>query len=108
LKPLLERANQLIGVSQFEADFFAEHLSIDRRRFVVIPNGAHLPKLDSPVAPESYPLIVSSGRLERYKGHQHVIQRRPAVSTSVTQPRLVRPRIDAPAVVATIARGGRP
>jgi hypothetical protein len=39
---------------------------------------------------------------------QENAQRRPAVSTSVTQPRLVRPRIDAPAVVATIARGGRP
>ncbi|MBC7813783.1 MAG: glycosyltransferase family 4 protein, partial [Burkholderiales bacterium] len=73
LKPLLERANQLIGVSQFEADFFAQHLGIDRQRFVVIPNGSHLPALDYPVLPEPYPLIVSSGRLERYKGHQHVI-----------------------------------
>ncbi|NJR12906.1 glycosyltransferase [bacterium] len=73
LKPLLERAAQLIGVSQFEADFFSESLDIDRSRFVVVPNGAHLPKLDHAVEPAPYPLIVSSGRLERYKGHHHVI-----------------------------------
>jgi hypothetical protein len=35
-------------------------------------------------------------------------QRRPEVSASVTQPRLVRPRLEAPAPVATIAGGGRP
>jgi glycogen synthase len=73
LKPLLTRATQLVGVSQFEADFFASHLGIKRERFVVIPNGAHLPQLSQPVSPEPYPLIVSSGRLERYKGHQHVL-----------------------------------
>lgn len=73
LKPLLRRASQLIGVSQFEADFFAEQLSVPRERFEVIPNGAHLPALARVVEPALYPLIVSSGRLERYKGHQHVI-----------------------------------
>jgi glycogen synthase len=73
LKPLLRRASQLIGVSQFEADFFAEQLDMPRERFEVIPNGAHLPALDRVVEPAPYPLIVSSGRLERYKGHQHVI-----------------------------------
>jgi glycosyltransferase involved in cell wall biosynthesis len=74
LRPLLVRATQLIGVSEFEADFFAKHLGIPRERFVVIPNGAHLPRLDTPQKQEAYPLIVSSGRLERYKGHQHVIE----------------------------------
>jgi glycosyltransferase involved in cell wall biosynthesis len=79
LKPLLDRAAQLIGVSQFEADFFANHLGFDRSRFTVIPNGAHLPTLTHPVEPAPYPLIVSSGRLERYKGHQHVIAALPKV-----------------------------
>ena len=73
LKPLFARAAQLIGVSHFEADFFSQHLGIDRKQFVVVPNGAHLPTLDHPVEPEPYPFIVSSGRLEHYKGHQHVI-----------------------------------
>ncbi len=79
LRPLLNHAAQLIGVSEFEADFFAESLGFNRRRFVVVPNGAHLPTLDHPVEQAPYPLIVSSGRLERYKGHQHVIAALPKV-----------------------------
>lgn len=73
LKPLLSGAVQLIGVSEFEANFFAEQLGLDRSRFVVIPNGSHLPRLDDPILPDPQPLIVSSGRLERYKGHQRII-----------------------------------
>jgi glycogen(starch) synthase len=79
LQPLLKGAAQLIGVSEFEADFFAETLGFERRRFVVVPNGAHLPTLSHPVEPEPFPLIVSSGRLERYKGHQHIIAALPRV-----------------------------
>jgi len=79
LKPLLKRANRLIGVAQFEADFFSANLGIDRSRFVVIPNGSQLPKLTSPVEPSPDTLIVSPGRLERYKGHQTAIQALPKV-----------------------------
>ncbi|MFN8528579.1 MAG: glycosyltransferase family 4 protein [Anaerolineae bacterium] len=73
LSPLLKHADQLIGVSEFEADFFAQSLGIDRSRFIVVPNGSHLPPLEEPITPDEEPLIVSSGRLERYKGHHHVI-----------------------------------
>jgi glycosyltransferase involved in cell wall biosynthesis len=79
LQPLLAHAAQLIGVSEFEADFFSQTLGFDRGRFVVVPNGAHLPTLSQPVEPAPFPLIVSSGRLERYKGHQHVIAALPRV-----------------------------
>ncbi len=79
LKPLLKRANRLIGVAQFEADFFSENLEIDRSRFVVVPNGSQLPKLTTPVEPSPDTLIVSPGRLERYKGHHTAIQALPKV-----------------------------
>jgi glycosyltransferase involved in cell wall biosynthesis len=79
LRPLLNKAARLICVSQFEADFFTEHLGIDRSRFVVIPNGSQLPKLSSEVKPSTDSLIVSPGRLERYKGHQHAILALPKV-----------------------------
>ncbi len=79
LRPLFSRAAQLIGVSHFEADFFAESLGFDRSRFEVIPNGSHLPSLETPITVDSQPLIVSSGRLERYKGHHHVIAALPHV-----------------------------
>jgi glycosyltransferase involved in cell wall biosynthesis len=80
LRPLLARAERLIGVSCFEAEFFRARLRLPRERFVVIPNGAHLP--EAPVvetAPGNGPLIVSVGRLERYKGHQRVIAALPHV-----------------------------
>jgi glycosyltransferase involved in cell wall biosynthesis len=79
LRPLLNKAARLICVSQFEAEFFTEHLGIDRSRFVVIPNGSQLPKLSSEVKPSADTLIVSPGRLERYKGHQHAILALPKV-----------------------------
>jgi glycosyltransferase involved in cell wall biosynthesis/GT2 family glycosyltransferase len=73
LKPLLEGAAQLIGVSNFEAHLFADSLNLNRSRFVVIPNGASLPELTQPIERDPEPLIVSSGRLEHYKGHHKVI-----------------------------------
>ncbi len=88
LKPLLKRASRLIGVAQFEADFFSQSLGIDRNRFEVIPNGSQLPKLTSPVEPRPDTLIVSPGRLERYKGHQHAITAMPKLLQSNPNMRL--------------------
>jgi glycosyltransferase involved in cell wall biosynthesis len=42
LRPLVRRAALLIGVSEFEADFFSSTMELPRDRFVVIPNGAQL------------------------------------------------------------------
>ncbi len=73
LQPLLRRARQLVAVSEFEADFFSKRLRIPRSRFVVIQNGARLPKPNVSCAQDHGPLLVSIGRLERYKGHHKVI-----------------------------------
>ena len=78
LRPLLRRAQKLISVAEFEADFFREHLRFPSERFLVIPNGAHLPQVSEyteGITDEASndSLIVSIGRLERYKGHQRVI-----------------------------------
>lgn len=94
LRPLLLHARKLIAVSEFEASFFREQLHLPAERFVIIPNGAaHLPKV-----PESEraaineasksPLIVSIGRLERYKGHQRVIAALPKVLEQVPDARV--------------------
>ena len=81
LRPLLAHAAQLIGVSEFEADFFSEQLGLPRERFEVIPNGARLGTIppqsvaqECEESSEHAPLIVSVGRLERYKQHQKVIR----------------------------------
>ncbi len=74
LRPLIARADRLIGVSEFEADHFAKGLRIPRDRFVVVPNGAEIATPPVVTAPDPVkPLIVSVGRLERYKGHHRVI-----------------------------------
>ncbi len=80
LRPLLANASLLIGVSHFEADYFRNFLGLPANRFDVIPNGASLPGLmPLPANKAVRPLIVSVGRLERYKGHQRLIVALPKI-----------------------------
>jgi glycosyltransferase involved in cell wall biosynthesis len=75
LRPLLLRADQLIAVSKFEAEHFAKGLRVPPEQITVVPNGAEI-ETPPAVLPSSKdrPLIVSVGRLERYKGHHRVIE----------------------------------
>lgn len=75
LAPIIRKAAQLIGVSEFEADFFSRTMGVPREQFTVVPNGAQLPEV-APASPDAEPntLILSIGRLERYKGHHRAIQ----------------------------------
>lgn len=82
LRPLLLRAQRLVCVSRFEAEYFRERLQLPAERMVVIPNGSNLPVVmpsQSVETPGQDGLIVSVGRLERYKGHHKVIAALPAV-----------------------------
>lgn len=80
LRPLLARAAGLVGVSRWEADFFQERLHLPGEQFSVIPNGSYLPDVENLSAIDSNgTLIVSVGRLERYKGHHRVITALPQV-----------------------------
>lgn len=76
LAPLARRAARLVGVSRFEAERFSASMRIDRDRFDVVPNGASLPPHSVSPRPRSHegPLVVSLGRLERYKGHHLAIE----------------------------------
>ena len=73
LRPLLARAKKLVAVAEFEVDLYGPELRLPRDRFVVIPNGADLPKPVTSRVAEDGVLIASVGRLERYKGHQRAI-----------------------------------
>ena len=78
LRPLVSRARRCIGVSRFEAETFCNQMGLDRRRMAVIPNGAELPQPDAASAQQSAGrLILSVGRLERYKGHHRAIEALP-------------------------------
>jgi glycosyltransferase involved in cell wall biosynthesis len=88
LGPLLRDAVALIGVSEFETTTLSNNAHLDRDSVRVIRNGGTLP----PPALGTAPLpgrIVSSGRLERYKGHHRVIEVLPAVISAVPAAHLV-------------------
>lgn len=72
LGPLLRRAAALVCIANFEIEHYGRQIGVARHRFVTIPNGADLPEA-APVPDPDGPLIVSSGRLERYKGHHRVL-----------------------------------
>jgi glycosyltransferase involved in cell wall biosynthesis len=74
LKPMLARADRLIGVSGCEAELFAQKTGLTPDRFVIVPNGASLPPPSDPLPAVNPHLILSVGRLERYKGHHRAIE----------------------------------
>jgi glycosyltransferase involved in cell wall biosynthesis len=77
LVPLVRRATHLIGVSEFEANFFSRRIGVPRDRFQVIRNGAQMPEVPTEAEVGAAPLIISVGRLERYKGHHRLISALP-------------------------------
>jgi glycosyltransferase involved in cell wall biosynthesis len=80
LRPLFARAQKLIAVSNFEAASFREQIGVPAERIVVIPNGASMPKVTLPPQQQATsPMILSVGRLERYKGHHRVIAALPLI-----------------------------
>lgn len=88
LSPLLRRAEHLIAVSRFERAHFSRMTGIDPSRFSVIGNGGVLPEVPVDVLPVPG-RIITSGRLERYKGHHRAIEALPAVLTSVPEAHVV-------------------
>jgi glycogen(starch) synthase len=89
LRPLVRRAARLLAVSRFEADSFSRRMAIPRDRFTVVPNGASLPTPTRPdVLAANSPLIISLGRLERYKGHHRIIGAFPALLRDFPKARL--------------------
>ena len=87
LGPLLRGASRLIGVSRFEADTISRHARLADKDVTVIRNGGTLPPPSAGVTPVPG-RIVSSGRLERYKGHHRVIEALPEVIRLVPEAHL--------------------
>jgi glycosyltransferase involved in cell wall biosynthesis len=88
LTPLLRAAAQLVAVSRFERDRFSAATGIANDKFTVIGNGGSLPTVDSTMSPVPG-RIVSSGRLEQYKGHHRAIEALPLIQLSRPEARLV-------------------
>ena len=80
--PLLRSAEVIVAVSRFEQRLFQKACSLDSSRFRIIQNGGNI--LESTKQSDVIPgRIVSCGRLERYKGHQRVIEALPIVQQSI-------------------------
>lgn len=90
LRPLLQRAERLVAISKFEADFFRERLRLPASAFVVIPNGSDLPRVQQHMdAKANGRLILSIGRLEEYKGHHRILAALPKVRQHCPDARLM-------------------
>jgi glycosyltransferase involved in cell wall biosynthesis len=84
LRPLAARANRLVAIANFEIELYGRVLRLPPDRFVLIPNGTDMApgrSLQRDANPHGA-LIVSVGRLERYKGHQRLIHALPQVLRS--------------------------
>ena len=85
---LLRRAASLVAVSRFEADSLSAQARLRGKPVSVIRNGGTLPP--PPAGTAAVPgRIVSSGRLERYKGHHKVIEALPHVIRDVPDAHLL-------------------
>jgi len=86
--PLLRHAASLIAVSHFEASALARYARLGDKRIIVIRNGGALPppRTGTVAVPGR---IVSSGRLERYKGHHRVIEALPHVMREIPEAHLL-------------------
>jgi glycosyltransferase involved in cell wall biosynthesis len=85
---LLRNATSLVGVSRFEAEILSKQAHLRDKPVTVIRNGGTLPP--PPAGTAAVPgRIVSSGRLERYKGHHRVIEALPYVMRDVPNAHLV-------------------
>ena len=86
--PLLRNAVSLIAVSRFEAATLARHARLTDKPVIVIRNGGALPppRAGTLTVPGR---IISSGRLERYKGHHRVIEALPHVIREIPEAHLL-------------------
>jgi glycosyltransferase involved in cell wall biosynthesis len=89
LGPLLRHARRVIAVSEFESRLFQGRLRLTRERFAVIPNGADFSPPPPMATAGREALIVSIGRLERYKGHHRAIAALPFIIHQIPEARLL-------------------
>jgi glycosyltransferase involved in cell wall biosynthesis len=90
LAPLLRTTAALVAVSEYERQTFAAVLGDTEGAIRLIRNGCDpLPVDHSSEKPEGSPLLVSVGRLERYKGHHRILRALPVILAQAPDARLV-------------------
>jgi glycogen synthase len=89
LRPLLARAARLVALTLAEVGGYVRELRLDRAQFAIVPNGVEMPQdADEPAHGRELgagsdgrngSLIISIGRLERYKGHHRILRAMPQI-----------------------------
>ena len=90
LRPLIARAAKLVAVSEHEVTFFSNAMRLPTDRFTHVPNGAEMPvaTASAPAPPTAGTMVLSVGRLERYKGHGRAIAAMPHLLRIIPDARL--------------------
>jgi glycosyltransferase involved in cell wall biosynthesis len=89
LGPLLRQARAVVCVAWFERELFARTAGVRQDRLVVIPNGVDTTVATGVRPAADSPTVVSVGRFEKYKGHQHLIAALPAMLAREPRTRLI-------------------
>jgi glycosyltransferase involved in cell wall biosynthesis len=72
-RAIFNRANRIISVSEYEKNLIIGKFCIPEERFSVIPNGLNLSEFKGIIGAKDPHRILHVGRIEQYKGIQHVI-----------------------------------
>lgn len=90
IAPLLRSTRRLIAVCEYEQRLFCGSLGLDPMRIPIVRNGAErLPDTGMPPTHHGDPLVLTIGRLERYKGHHRAVAAMPALLRRSPGARLV-------------------
>jgi len=81
LRPWLRGASALVAVSRFEQGLFSRRLGLAQSRLTIIPNGSDIAvdRSSLHIGPVDHDLILSVGRVERYKGHWRLVEAMPRI-----------------------------
>ena len=74
-KRIFEKAEKIICVSGYDKNLILNHFGVSEEKIVVIPNGVNLEEFKVlEKRKKDYRVILYVGRLEKYKGVQHLIR----------------------------------
>lgn len=84
-KKVFDHADRIFSVSRYEKRLLLKDFGIEDNKIEVIPNGVNLKEFsDHEKSMGDGMMILSVGRLERYKGMQHLVRVLPLLNTDVS------------------------
>ncbi len=83
-RKIFDAADQVICVSNYEQDLLLKHFKIDPAKTQVIPNGVNIKDFQGVTKQKKdHRTILFVGRLEKYKGVQHIIHALPKMDKDI-------------------------